>query len=125
MKTFAFLLLRITLVVIALLYLNKQYALTGYKISLFSTPSGEVRIDFVNKSAEEIKAITLSPSSEKIENLHVGERRTATFEQAGEGTYQFTVDFASGKQLKESERYVESGYFLTEEIYIDKVKTSY
>lgn len=68
MKRFAFLLLKITLVIIAVLYLNKQYPLTAYKIPLFSTPSGEVRIDFVNKSAQDIEAITLSSSSEKIEN---------------------------------------------------------
>lgn len=125
MRKSAFIFLRVIIVVIAVLYLNKQYALTNYKIPLFSTPNGKVRIDFVNKSDEVIKSISLSPSSEKIENIQVGERRSATFKQSGEGTYQFTVRFASAKEIKEGERYVESGYFLTENIYNDKVKTKY
>jgi hypothetical protein len=81
-----FILLGITLVVIAVLYLNKQYALTAYKIPLFSTPNGKVRIDFVNKSDEEIKSISLFPSSEKIKNIQIGERRSVTFKHTGEGT---------------------------------------
>ena len=125
MKKFASILLRVVIIVIAVLYLNKQYALTHYKIPLFSTPIGKVRIDFVNKSDEVIKSISLSPSSEKIENIEVGERRSVTFKQSGEGTYQLTVHFASGKQLTEGERYVESGYFLTENIYNDKVNAKY
>ena len=67
----------------------------------------------------------MSTSSEKIENIQIGDRKTATFKHSGEGTYQFTVNFESGKELKISERYIESGYFLIENIYNDKVKTKY
>ena len=123
---------KITLVLLATiiassgaLFINKHYGLTNYNIPLFSAPSGKVRIDFVNKSDDIIQSISLFPSSEKIENIQVGERRSVTFKQSGEGTYQFTVYFADGHELKEGERYVESGYFTTETIYKHKVKTKY
>ena len=73
------------------LVLNKQYALTGYKIPLFSVPNGQVRIDFINRSNENIKYITLVSHTHKIENIKVGERRTITFDNAGEGIYKFIV----------------------------------
>lgn len=107
------------------LILNKQYSLTKYEIPLFSVPNGHVRVDFVNKSDENIQSISLFPNAVKIENIKVGERRTVTFEHSGEGTYQFVVNFDSGNQLKESERYIERGYFITENIYNNVVKTNY
>ena len=107
---------------IGFLLLNKQYALTDYNIPLFSVPKGHVRVDFVNKADENIKSISLSSSSEKIKNIKVGERRTVTFEHSGEETYQFIVEFESGNQIKEGERYIEKGYFITEKIYNNRVK---
>lgn len=107
------------------LYLNKQYSLTDYKIPLFSVPYNRVRIDFVNNSDESIKLISLSTSDDKIKNLKIGERKTITFRHKGEGTYQFIIDFDSGKQIIEGERYIERGYFITEIIYNNEVKTNY
>ncbi|PZE17182.1 hypothetical protein DNU06_07875 [Putridiphycobacter roseus] len=107
------------------LVLNKQYALTDYKIPLFSVPNGQVRVDFVNKSKENIKSISLFPNSEKIENIKVGERRTLTFEHPREGTYQFKVNFDSGNQIIAGNRYIEGGYFVTENIYNKVVETVY
>ncbi|WP_027419002.1 hypothetical protein [Crocinitomix catalasitica] len=125
MKKIVLILILLTIGTIGFLVLNKQYALTYYKIPLFSVPNGQVRIDFVNKSNENIKSISLFPSTAKVENIKVGERRTVTIEHAGEGTYQFIVNFDSGKQINEGERYVEGGYFLTENIYNNEVKTDY
>ena len=108
-----------------LLFLNKQYSLTEYEIPFFSVPDGHVRVDFVNKSDERIQSITLFPSTTKVENIKIGERRTITFEHSGEGIYKFVVNFDSGNQIKEGERYIESGYFVTENIYNNEVKTDY
>lgn len=113
------------IVSIGVLILNKQYSLTGYKIPLFSVPNGHIRIDFVNKSDKNIQSILLFPNVGRIENIKVGERRTITFEHSGEGTYQFVVNFDYDNQIKESERYIESGYFITENIYNNEVKTNY
>ncbi|MCB9334936.1 MAG: hypothetical protein H6586_02230 [Flavobacteriales bacterium] len=93
-----------------------------------SVPSGCVRIDFTNKSNENIKSISftdLIDNIENIENIEVGETKTLTFKHSGEGTYQFIVEFESGKQLVEKERYVEQGYFITENIFDTIVKTDY
>lgn len=86
-------LILLTIGIIGFLFLNKQFTLTDYKIPLFSVPNGQVRVDFVNKSEENIKSISLFPHTDKIENLKVGERRSITFEHSGEGTYQFIVNF--------------------------------
>jgi|GEM_PF-3180223 len=118
-------LILLTIGTIGFLVLNKQYALTDYRIPLFSVPNGQVRVDFVNKSDENIKSISLFPYTDKIENIKIGERRTATFEHSGEGTYQFIVNFDSGNKIKEGERYIEGGYFVTESIYNNEVKTDY
>ena len=119
-------LILLTIGIIGFLFLNKQqFTLTDYKIPLFSVPNGQVRVDFVNKSEENIKSISLFPHTDKIENIKVGERRSITFEHSGEGTYQFIVNFDSGKQINEGERYIEGGYFVTENIYNNEVKTDY
>lgn len=110
---------------LGLLILNKQFALTEYKIPLFSVPQGHVRVDFVNHSDEDIRSILFPLTESKIEDIKVGERRTILYEHSGEGIYLFTVNFNSGKQLIESERYVEGGYFMTEYIYNSQVKTEY
>jgi hypothetical protein len=125
MKKIILILFLLTIGTIGFLVLNKQYALTDYEIPLFSVPNGQVRVDFVNNSDENIKSISLFPTTDKIENIKVGERRTVTFEHSGEGTYQFIVNFDSGNQIKESERYIEGGYFVTENIYNNEVKTDY
>ncbi len=110
---------------IGFLILNKHYNLTDYDITLFSGQKEQVRVDFVNKSDENIQSITIFSSSGKIENIKVGESRSITFKHSGEGTYQFVVNFDSGKQIKEGERYIEAGYFVTEYIYNNDVKTDY
>lgn len=125
MKKIVLILILLPLGTIAFLVLNKQYALTNYEIPFFSVPNDHVRVDFVNNADENIRSISFSPSSEKIENIKVGERRTVTFEHTGEGSYQFIVNFDSGNQIKENERYIESGYFITENIYDNEVKTDY
>ena len=110
---------------IVFLIVNKQYSLTKYQIPFYSVPDGQVRVDFVNNSDQNIQSISLFPSTNKIENIQVGERRTVTFKQSGEGTYQFIVNFDSGDQLVESERYIERGYFITENIHNNQVITNY
>ena len=42
------------------LILNKKYALTDYKTPLFSVPTGQVRIDFVNKSNKKLSLFLYS-----------------------------------------------------------------
>jgi hypothetical protein len=125
MKRIILITILLTIGTIGFLFLNKQYALTDYEIPLFSVPNGQVRVDFINKSNENINSISLFPSTEKIENIKVGERRTVTFEHSGEGNYQFIVNFDSGNQIKEGGRYIEGGYFVTENIYNNEVKTDY
>ena len=88
-------------------------------------PKGHVRVDFENKSSENIKSIVLPLLDKQISNLKVGEEETITFPNRGEGTYQFIVTFESGKQLKEGERYVEGGYAVTEYIFDTCVETEY
>lgn len=90
-----------------------------------SIPSGCVRIDFTNKSNENIKSISFPDLIDTIENIEVGETKTLTFKHSGEGTYQFIVEFESGKQLVEKERYIEQGYFITENIFDTIVKTDF
>jgi len=126
MKKIILILILLTIGIIGFLFINKQYALTSYNIPLFSVPNGHVRVDFINKSNENIKSISLFPDTETIKNIKVGERRTVTFEHSsGEGAYQFIVYFDSGNQIKDGERYIETGYFLTENIYNNEVKTDY
>jgi hypothetical protein len=110
---------------IGFLLSNKHLQLTSFHIPLFSVPSGYVRVDFVNKSDETIKFISLSSSELNIKDIKIGERRTVIFKHSGDGTYQFVVEFSSGKKIKESDRYIEGGYFLTESIFSNEVKTKY
>ena len=108
------------------LYLNKQFALSDSDIPLYSVPDGKVRIDFINKSSEEIGKISIAGSAFKlIKHIKQNERRTLVFTHSGEGTIIYTVEFASGRTLKGTEHYIERGFFIRDFIYDTLIKTKY
>ena len=66
-----------------------------------------IDLQILYKSARSNGSIALPP-------LSVGERTIARFYLAGEGSYTVRAKLKDGSTLKEQERYVESGYAMTE-----------
>jgi len=117
--------LKITLILIiafvGFLFVNRQI---GYfDIPLFSVPRDSVRIKFKNDSDRTIKAIHVN--GQTIQSIESGDDYIYTYKHSGEGTYQFEVEFENGDKINEGERYVESGYYLTEIINSNSVETKY
>jgi hypothetical protein len=104
------------------LVINRQI---GYfYIPLFSVPNNSVRVKFKNESDQPIKAIYIN--GQTINSLKIGDSYIYTYRHSsGEGTYQFEVEFERGNKLKEQERYVEEGYYITEIIKNNSVETHY
>ncbi len=107
---------------IGFLVINKQIGCIY--IPLFSVPNNSVRVKFKNESDQPIKAIYIN--GQTINSLKIGESYIYTYKHSsGEGTYQFEVEFEKGNKLKEQERYVEEGYYITEIIKNNSVETQY
>lgn len=106
----------------AFLIINKQ---VGYfNIPLFNVPHNSVRVKFINESNQSIKAIYIN--GQTINSLKFGDSYIYTYEHSsGEGTYQFEVEFENGNKLKDQERYVEKGYYITEIVKNNSVETQY
>jgi hypothetical protein len=111
----------IVIVLIGLLLVNKQI---GYAdIPFFSVPNDSVRVRFINDSDKTISTIKIN--GQTIKTIKTGDYFIYTYKHSGEGTYQFEVEFETGKKLKEKQRYVEAGYYLTEIIKNNSVETKY
>jgi hypothetical protein len=109
------------IILIGLLFVNKQ---VGYfDIPFFNVPKDSVRIKFINDSDKTISAIKIN--GQTIKTIKVGDYFIYTYKHSGEGTYQFEIEFETGKKLKEKQRYVEAGYYLTERINNNSVDTEY
>lgn len=104
-----------------ILVLNKEYQIMDYDIPYFSVPYGKVRVDIINHASEPLKQAVIKDQT--LQNIAVGERKSILFEHTGEGSYQLKVVLASGKVLQGAERYVETGYFIREEVLKEGIKT--
>lgn len=106
---------------VGFLFLNKQIGIVN--MPLFSVPNNSVRIKFINESDKTIRAIYINGKT--IKSIEAGDNSIYTFKHSGEGTYQFIIEFETGDKLIENERYVEEGYYITETILNNSVKTNY
>jgi len=103
------------------LFVNKQI---GYfEIPLFCVPNDSVRIRFINESDKNVKEIHIN--GQTIKMLKIGDSSIYTYKNSGEGTYQFEVEFETGERIKQGERYVEAGCYITEIIKNENVETHY
>lgn len=111
---------------LGLLFINKE---TGYfNILFFNVPSGHVRVDFINKSAETIQQITTLKGvpSDGVSNLESNATEHLLIKYTGgEGILDFSITFQSGKKLSSTDVYIEQGYHLTYTIYSDSVHIAY
>lgn len=119
-RTLKFILISIIAFVV-FLFVNRQIG--WINIPLFGVPSNSVRVKFINESDLTIKKISIN--GDVIKSLQRGDNYIYTYDHSGEGTYQFEIEFENGAKLKEEERYVEAGYYVTERIKNNSVATQY
>lgn len=115
-----------------LIQINKQ---TGtYRIPLYSNQSSnQVRVKFINDSDLTIQQIHFKEGTTKstsVKNiltgtLQPGEEKVYSYENPGEGSYHFEVEFQNGKRLISAPNYVEGGYYTIESIKNHKIETKF
>ena len=95
-----------------------------------TSPCGYMGMDDVcvtvyNKSGENIKELTLTPSqtTKYVTDLADKQNTSFSFVNKGEGLYTLLVVFASGDSLKTDDNYIEGGYTVTETVYKDSIVT--
>lgn len=111
--------------ILLVLMINRYTGMFQTHVPYFSQPEGHVRVDFVNETSEDIQTISFDNRPIHFNNLEAGERKTVLFPHLGEGVVSYKIIFDEVDTLEISGHYIESGFFITEHIYKDRVETDF